>query len=349
VQLLRPLPALIAVACLWPLTGCASSGTSSGPPRPAPPGGEASQVVDGRTGEPVSRAAVVARLKEVDVVYVGERHDRAADHALQEWVVAVLVDDMPHPEELAVGLEMVQRPFQPALDRWLAGETDQATMLEEVQWASRWGFDFGFYEPIFERVRAAGGQLIALNAPAEVTRAVGMGGLDALAPEDREALPELDLDDPDHRRMIEEALTGHGAAPEERGAAADEAEDADGAEDGATAGTGGGDDAAPEADNPHAQMDPAMLDRFYTAQVIWDETMAATVAETLTREGPGAARRMVVLAGRFHVQQGLGIPKRAARRGVGSQLIVLPVAPEELPSAVDGEAPLADLLWATGP
>jgi uncharacterized iron-regulated protein len=74
-------------------------------------------------------------------------------------------------------------------------------------------------------------------------------------------------------------------------------------------------------------MDDAMLERFYTAQVVWDETMAEAVAETLT--APGAPRRIVVLAGDMHVREGLGIPDRAARRGATPYRIVLPVAADE--------------------
>ncbi len=78
----------------------------------------------------------------------------------------------------------------------------------------------------------------------------------------------------------------------------------------------------------HPNLDPVRLERFYTAQLVWDETMAEEVARVLA--SPDAPRRMVVLAGRMHVQAGLGIPTRAARRGAEPYRVLLAIDPEEI-------------------
>lgn len=94
----------------------------------------------------------------------------------------------------------------------------------------------------------------------------------------------------------------------------------------------------------HGDMDAETLERFYQAQVLWDETMAEAVARTLT--APGAPARMVVLAGAMHVRGGLGIPARAARRGAEPFRIVLPAdAREEAPRVAAGDAPPAHWWW----
>jgi uncharacterized iron-regulated protein len=90
----------------------------------------------------------------------------------------------------------------------------------------------------------------------------------------------------------------------------------------------------------HGPMGAARLERFYAAQVIWDETMAESVARALTAEG--APQRMVVVAGAMHVRSGLGIPSRAARRGVTEFRIVLPVTRAPRDRQEEG---LADYLW----
>ena len=74
-------------------------------------------------------------------------------------------------------------------------------------------------------------------------------------------------------------------------------------------------------DGDHAVGDA--VDRYYQAQVLWDETMGSRVAETLGRDGGPA--KMIVFAGRVHVKRGLGIPDRAAKRGAAPYAVVLPV------------------------
>jgi predicted metalloprotease with PDZ domain len=93
--------------------------------------------------------------------------------------------------------------------------------------------------------------------------------------------------------------------------------------------------------------------------LIWDETMAETVARYLI--GPdGRDRRMVVMAGGFHVAYGFGIPRRAFRRLPESYAIVLPHTPiKRLPSGrtdlvMEGVTPpqlplvLGDYAWIVG-
>jgi len=134
--------------------------------------------------------------------------------------------------------------------------------------------------PIFSSASASRLPLIALNARRELTRAIAREGLEALTPELRAELPELDTSDAEHRAMVTEALGGHEG------------------------------------------MDPARLERFYLAQLTWDESMAEGVARTMS--APSPPHRIVVLAGRMHVQAGLGIPRRAARRGITPFVVILP-------------------------
>jgi uncharacterized iron-regulated protein len=70
---------------------------------------------------------------------------------------------------------------------------------------------------------------------------------------------------------------------------------------------------------------------FYLAQCVWEEVMAASVADLL------GADRMVVLAGNGHIQFNYGIPERAFRRnGVPYRTIYQASAGEEVdPSIAD--------------
>lgn len=246
-------------------------------------------------GTAIDVETLAARLEEVDVVYVGERHDSDADHDVAAALVQLLRPDL-------VGMEMFQRPYQAPLDAFGRGEIDEAAMLVATEWETRWGRPFSGYRPILDAARAVNARVLALNAPREWTRTIGRGGVEALAPEVQSALPELVLDEPAHRAMVTEALSGHG-------------------------GHGGA-------------MDPAMLERFYVAQVVWDETMGETLATALAAE-PG--HRAVVIAGRMHVQRGLGIPRTAARRGVRSHRVVLPLTAEEIAAERETPTGLCDI------
>jgi uncharacterized iron-regulated protein len=90
------------------------------------------------------------------------------------------------------------------------------------------------------------------------------------------------------------------------------------------------------------------VDQYYEAQVVWDETMGSRVAEILGRaDGPA---KMIVLAGRVHVERGLGIPDRAAKRGAVPYAVVLPVTDKELKAELKKapEERSADFFWAVG-
>jgi uncharacterized iron-regulated protein len=279
---------VVAVLAACSFSGCtrAPCRPSSAPPRvaaPVPPARPAEAprvargpvapasgtILDHRDGRPIAFDALVARIGDASVVYVGESHDQRAHHEFQRRVLDALSVRRDRP--VALGLEMFALPQQGHLDAFLRGEIDEEELRERSEWGKRWGSGWETYRPLLSLARERGVALVALNAPRETTRKVARGGLESLSEEERAALPTLDLRDEAHRRFVREAFGAHGAS-----------------------------------------MKEATFERFYAAQVIWDETMADSVARWLASEGPRA--RMVVVAGNGHVADRFGIPKRAARR-----------------------------------
>lgn len=168
----------------------------------------ADRILDLRAnGATVDEDTFFAALRTASVVYLGERHDSPLDHSMQQRVLRGLLS---HDPSLVIGLEMVQHPFQRHLDDWVAGNLDENALQVRVEWDSRWGHDFALYRPIFELARSRQLPMVALNARAEVTRAVGRGGLASLSEADRASLPELDLTIAAHREMVMTAM-GAGA------------------------------------------------------------------------------------------------------------------------------------------
>jgi uncharacterized iron-regulated protein len=65
------------------------------------------------------------------------------------------------------------------------------------------------------------------------------------------------------------------------------------------------------------------LEKPYRMLLLWEETMAQTVAEFL-RNPNNKDKKLVVLVGGFHIQYGFGIPKRAYRRSPHNYSIIQP-------------------------
>ncbi|MFO0578529.1 MAG: ChaN family lipoprotein [Polyangia bacterium] len=309
---------------LW--LGCASSGTvrpseAPAPPRPTatqplPPGhppissprddGTALQLRDGATGAALGEEALRARIRSARAIYVGERHDSVASHRAQLAVVALAYSVDP---SLGVGLEMLPQALQPQLDAYVVGSVDEDGFLRAVEWPKTWGFDFALYRPIFEFCRAHGVRLFALNAPRNLSRAVRQKGVTGLSAAEREALPAgYPWPAPTaHQAMLRAIWSAHAA--QHGGAAGGSAHGA----------------AAPVAD---AERE-ASFQRFYTAQLVWDEAMAQAVV-TVLQGAAGAPQRLVVLAGTGHVGRH-AVPERAARRGVTASLTLGPIEGDAAP------------------
>ena len=78
------------------------------------------------------------------------------------------------------------------------------------------------------------------------------------------------------------------------------------------------------------------MEKPYRMLLLWEETMAQTVADFLM-DPSNINSKLVVLAGGFHVQYGFGIPKRAFRRVPHSYSIILPTTTELPPELKDRE------------
>ncbi len=201
---------------------------------------------------------------------------------------------------VGLGIEMLPRTYQGSLDAFVGGMLDEAGFLQAVAWDQTWGFDWGLYKPLLEFCRAHKLPAYALNAPRELAHAVAKNGVDGLTAEQKSQLPELQPGPEKHREYVREAFAQH----------------------------------------PHGKFDEAQFERFYLAQLVWDETMADRIAAAL--KAPGAPARLVVVAGEGHTRS-FAVPERAARRGAAPYLTLLPVLDEDEADARRDR--VADVLW----
>lgn len=117
-------------------------------------------------------------------LWLGEHHNSKRDHTLQVELIEQLHAKITPERPLAIGLEQVQRQFQPALDDYIAGRISTQQLRQNVQWDQRWVWPFEVYEPLIVMARDLKIPLIALNVNSEDLALVEKGGLPAL-PRDR--------------------------------------------------------------------------------------------------------------------------------------------------------------------
>lgn len=139
-----------------------------------------------RVQEHLSLKDIIEENPYAKVIYVGETHDQYAHHQNQLAVIKTLTED---GKQIAVGLEMIQKPFQKYLDQYVAGTIDEKKMLIATEYYDRWRFDFRLYRPIFQYARDHKIPLVALNTPQELTEKVADKGIMNLSDEDKKLIP----------------------------------------------------------------------------------------------------------------------------------------------------------------
>lgn len=244
---------------------------------------------------------VLTDLASARVVYLGETHDQPRDHTAQQDLLVRLYSLRPN---LTIAMEMFQRPYQSLLNRFVAGQITEAELRDRSQFAKRWGFPWEFYAPILRFARAKRLPVIALNTPTEVTRKVAQTGLASLTLAERRFVPSQSaiLLGPDAYRQRMRQIY----------------------------------------DQIHqGQSNSQNFERFFQAQVLWDETMADRIAQVL-RQNPQTL--VVVLVGQGHLLYKDGISNRVARRlpKVG-QVSILLNPPSEIRETADRT--IADYFW----
>ncbi|MBB3810441.1 ChaN family lipoprotein [Pseudochelatococcus contaminans] len=242
--------------------------------------------LDPTTGNTVDQQALMRALAGRQAVLLGERHDIAEIHRWQLHVTTYLHGLRPN---LAVGFEMFPRRLQPVLDRWVAGEYDTATFIEDSEWHQVWGFDPAIYLPLFHFCRQQRVPMLALNCRRALVTEVGQQGWEAIAEADRDgvtpAAPALDA----YREYLFSITRG------------------------------------PPTRKATSAHDPA-YDRFIRAQQTWDRAFACNIANAIrSAEAEGREPPLVVgIIGRGHLEYGYGTPYQLHDLGIEDVAVLLP-------------------------
>ena len=286
------------------------------------------RVYDTRRGAFTDFESMVAELARARVVLVGEQHDDAGTHRLEQALMSGLRRRRVAP---AVSLEMFERDVQGTLDRYLSGAIGEPEFLKDSRPWPRYATD---YRPIVEMAKREGWPVVAANVPRRVASAVAKSGrsaLEQLTPADRLlAAAELQCPHDAYFDRFAEAMNGHGP-------------------DGKPATTPSTATTAPAPPAPSPEEQRATTDRYYWSQCVKDETMAESLARAVSaREGKTGP--VVHFTGAFHSDFGAGTAERTRRRLAGQQIAVvsmLPVADLDLVAPRAEDLGKADFLVYT--
>lgn len=198
------------------LMSCAPSGMMQGPMgmrgmgKPGAPK-DPTTVIDEALGVAsqnlVSIEDLTLQVADKRIIFVGEYHDRYAHHLTQLKVIETL---HKQGKKLAVGMEMFQRPYQQAIDDYMAGKIDEREFLIKSEYLTRWGLNYLLYKPIIDFCKDNQIPLVALNLRKEINRKVGRLGIDSLTAEEKAIIPaELDFTNEAYEQRLQKVYAMH--------------------------------------------------------------------------------------------------------------------------------------------
>jgi uncharacterized iron-regulated protein len=237
-------------------------------------------------------STVINEIKDRDVLFVGEYHDNFSHHLNQLTFIKQLHE---MKKDIVIGMEMFQRPFQPILDAYLAGNMSEKEFLKKSEYFRRWGYDYNLYKPIIAYAKTNHIPIVALNLEREITKQITKGGLASLSKAEQAKIPQnLDFSDETYKERLFKIFQD----PEHFAS-------------------------LPPSHRPN-------LTYLYQSQILWDETMAESIV-TYLKIHP--QKMMIVLVGNGHIEQYVGIPNRVKRRMQLDTTVILQDYPIQADSA----------------
>ncbi|NPA71919.1 MAG: ChaN family lipoprotein [Gammaproteobacteria bacterium] len=131
---------------------------------------------------PLSIQQLAQRLKQYDVIFIGEFHGNHASHLLEAHLLQALHQQNT---EITLSMEMFNRDQQALLDQYLDSEIGETFLINE---APAWQNYKGGYRPLIEYAKQNFIPVIAANASADIVRCIGRNGagyLKKLSPHER--------------------------------------------------------------------------------------------------------------------------------------------------------------------
>ncbi len=150
---------------------------------------------------------IIPRLEASRIVYIGEIHNQYAHHMNQLKVIKKIHEA---GYQLAVGMEMFQQPYQPAVDDYLAGRIDEYAFLKKTEYFSKWRYDYNLYKPIIDYLKQQHIPLVALNIQGDITHKVAREGIYDLSDTQKKQLPSaMNFSNETYKKDLKQVFAVH--------------------------------------------------------------------------------------------------------------------------------------------
>ena len=134
------------------------------------------------------------------IVFVGESHTEFSSHLNQLKIIKAMYKK---DKNLAIAMEMFQKPYQKYLDAFIAGKISEKEMIAKTEYFKRWKYDYELYRPIILFAKEKKIPLVAINIDREITKKVVSEGMDALSKKQRAQVPtSIDFDNSEYKKQL---------------------------------------------------------------------------------------------------------------------------------------------------
>ncbi|MBX3281948.1 MAG: ChaN family lipoprotein [Acidobacteria bacterium] len=135
-------------------------------------------------GTPSSLEKIIEAAGAVDVVFLGEQHDDAVGHYLENEIFRRVFERYGKERKVALSLEMFERDEQIVVNEYLQGLITEKKFLDDSR---PWGNYKTDYRPLVEFAKTNKLDVIAANAPRRYVNMVSRNGRNSLGPLSKEA------------------------------------------------------------------------------------------------------------------------------------------------------------------
>ncbi len=134
------------------------------------------KIFDGE-GNEKNISQIIDRIKNADVVFLGENHDDTVAHALQFEIFKTAVEKYGREKKVTLSMEMFERDVQTILNEYLNNLISEQHFLSSSR---PWGNYKTDYRPLVELAKEKNLEVIAANAPRRYVNMVSRLGRESL-------------------------------------------------------------------------------------------------------------------------------------------------------------------------